>query len=89
MKNNFDAIVIGTGQSGPFLAVGMAASGQRVAMIERGRFGGTCVNTGCIPTKTLVASAHAAHMSPPRGRIRYPIGGANIYGHEASEGSQG
>src|ERR1700731_1981256 len=63
MKNNFDAIGIGTGQSGPFLAVGMAASDQRVAMIERGKFGGTCVNTGCIPTKTLVASAYSAHMS--------------------------
>jgi pyruvate/2-oxoglutarate dehydrogenase complex dihydrolipoamide dehydrogenase (E3) component len=63
MKNSFDAIVIGSGQSGPFLAARMAAAGQRVAIIERGRFGGTCVNTGCIPTKTLVASAYAAHMT--------------------------
>jgi len=63
MTTNFDAIVIGTGQSGPFLAVRLAAAGQRVAVIERGRFGGTCVNTGCIPTKTLVASAYAAHMT--------------------------
>jgi len=62
MKKDFDAIVIGTGQSGPFLAVRMAAAGQRVAIIERHRFGGTCVNTGCIPTKTLVASAYNAHM---------------------------
>ena len=62
MKKNFDAIVIGTGQSGPFLAVRMAAAGQRVAIIERNRFGGTCVNTGCIPTKTLVASAYNMHM---------------------------
>src|ERR1700751_625699 len=62
MKKNFDAIVIGTGQSGPFLAVRMAAAGQKVAIIERNRFGGTCVNTGCIPTKTLVASAYNAHM---------------------------
>jgi pyruvate/2-oxoglutarate dehydrogenase complex dihydrolipoamide dehydrogenase (E3) component len=69
MKNNFDAIVIGTGQSGPFLAVRMAASDQRVAMIERGCFGGTCVNTGCIPTKTLVASAYAAHMSRRAGEF--------------------
>ena len=60
MKKNFDAIVIGSGQSGPFLAVRIAAAGQRVAIIERGRFGGTCVNTGCIPTKMLVASAYAA-----------------------------
>jgi pyruvate/2-oxoglutarate dehydrogenase complex dihydrolipoamide dehydrogenase (E3) component len=62
MKKDFDAIVIGTGQSGPFLAVRMAAAGQRVAIIERHRIGGTCVNTGCIPTKTLVASAYNAHM---------------------------
>jgi pyruvate/2-oxoglutarate dehydrogenase complex dihydrolipoamide dehydrogenase (E3) component len=62
MKKNFDAIVIGSGQSGPFLAVRMAAAGQRVALIERHRIGGTCVNTGCIPTKTLVASAYNAHM---------------------------
>jgi pyruvate/2-oxoglutarate dehydrogenase complex dihydrolipoamide dehydrogenase (E3) component len=62
MKKDFDAIVIGSGQSGPFLAVRMAAAGQRVAIIERHRFGGTCVNTGCIPTKTLVASAYNAHM---------------------------
>jgi pyruvate/2-oxoglutarate dehydrogenase complex dihydrolipoamide dehydrogenase (E3) component len=62
MKVNFDAIVIGSGQSGPFLAVRMAAAGRRVALIERHRVGGTCVNTGCIPTKTLVASAYNAHM---------------------------
>jgi pyruvate/2-oxoglutarate dehydrogenase complex dihydrolipoamide dehydrogenase (E3) component len=62
MKKNFDAIVIGSGQSGPFLAVRMAAAGQRVALIERHRVGGTCVNTGCIPTKALVASAYNAHM---------------------------
>jgi pyruvate/2-oxoglutarate dehydrogenase complex dihydrolipoamide dehydrogenase (E3) component len=63
MKNKFDAIVIGSGQAGPFLAVRMATAGQRVAIIERARVGGTCVNTGCIPTKTLVASAYAAHMA--------------------------
>jgi pyruvate/2-oxoglutarate dehydrogenase complex dihydrolipoamide dehydrogenase (E3) component len=61
-SKDFDAIVIGCGQSGPFLAVRLAAAGQRVAIIERHRFGGTCVNTGCIPTKTLVASAYNAHM---------------------------
>ena len=62
MKKDFDAIVIGSGQAGPFLAVRMAAAGQRVALIERHYFGGTCVNAGCIPTKTLVASAYNAHM---------------------------
>ena len=59
----FDAIVIGTGQAGPPLARRLVAAGQRVAIIERKRFGGTCVNTGCIPTKTMVASAYAAHMA--------------------------
>jgi pyruvate/2-oxoglutarate dehydrogenase complex dihydrolipoamide dehydrogenase (E3) component len=75
MKNNFDAIVIGTGQSGPFLAVRMAAAGQRIAIIERGRFGGTCVNTGCIPTKTLVASAYAAHMTRRAGEFGVQLAG--------------
>lgn len=59
---HYDAIVIGTGQSGPSLAVDLAKSGRQVAVIERHRFGGTCVNTGCIPTKALVASARVAHM---------------------------
>ena len=63
MKKRFDAIVIGTGQSGPALAARLANAGQQVAIIERNRFGGTCVNTGCIPTKTLVASAYAAHLA--------------------------
>jgi pyruvate/2-oxoglutarate dehydrogenase complex dihydrolipoamide dehydrogenase (E3) component len=62
MPSSFDAIVIGTGQSGPSLAVRLAGAGMRVATIERKQFGGTCVNTGCIPTKTLVASARAAYM---------------------------
>ena len=59
----FDAIIIGTGQAGPSLAHRLAAAGQRVAIIERDRFGGTCVNTGCTPTKTLVACAYAAHLA--------------------------
>jgi pyruvate/2-oxoglutarate dehydrogenase complex dihydrolipoamide dehydrogenase (E3) component len=61
--NSYDAIVIGTGQAGPSLAARMAAAGMQVAIIERGRFGGTCVNTGCIPTKTLVASAYVAQIA--------------------------
>jgi pyruvate/2-oxoglutarate dehydrogenase complex dihydrolipoamide dehydrogenase (E3) component len=60
--SRFDAIVIGTGQAGPGLAARLAKAGQKVAIIERKLFGGTCVNTGCIPTKTMVASAYAAHM---------------------------
>lgn len=63
MPQDFDAIVIGTGQSGPALARRMASEGWRVAVVERGRPGGTCVNTGCIPTKTLVASAKVAAMA--------------------------
>jgi len=60
---SYDAIIIGTGQAGPSLARRLAGSGMKVAIIERNRFGGTCVNTGCTPTKTLVASAYAIHMA--------------------------
>ena len=60
MARTFDAIIIGTGQAGPPLAGRLTRSGMKVAVIERKSFGGTCVNTGCIPTKTLVASAEAA-----------------------------
>lgn len=63
MPAKFDAIVIGTGQSGPALAGRMSGAGMKVAVLERKLFGGTCVNTGCIPTKTLVASARAAHVA--------------------------
>ena len=63
MNRQFDAIVIGTGQSGPALAVRLATAGWKVAIVERARYGGTCVNTGCIPTKTLIASAYAAHLA--------------------------
>jgi pyruvate/2-oxoglutarate dehydrogenase complex dihydrolipoamide dehydrogenase (E3) component len=59
----YDALVIGTGQAGPSLAVRLAKAGQKVAVVERAQFGGTCVNTGCIPTKTMVASARAAHVA--------------------------
>ena len=63
MNQSFDAIVIGTGQAGPPLAGRLTSSGMKVAVIERKLFGGTCVNTGCTPTKTLVASAYAAHLA--------------------------
>ena len=63
MTTRFDTIVIGTGQSGPSLAARLAGAGRKVVIIERKRFGGTCVNTGCMPTKTLVASAYAAHLA--------------------------
>jgi pyruvate/2-oxoglutarate dehydrogenase complex dihydrolipoamide dehydrogenase (E3) component len=63
MGQHFDAIVVGTGQAGPALAERMAKEGLSVAIMERELFGGTCVNTGCIPTKALVSSAHVAWMS--------------------------
>jgi pyruvate/2-oxoglutarate dehydrogenase complex dihydrolipoamide dehydrogenase (E3) component len=63
MNVTYDAIIIGTGQAGPSLAVRLANAGMKTAIVERKRFGGTCVNTGCIPTKTLIASARAAHVA--------------------------
>ncbi len=63
MAERYDAIVIGTGQSGPSLADRLAEEGMTTAVLERERFGGTCVNVGCTPTKALVASARAAHMA--------------------------
>lgn len=63
MTQRFDAIIVGAGQAGPPLAGRLTAAGQKVAVIERKLVGGTCVNYGCIPTKTLIASAHAAHMA--------------------------
>ena len=63
MRQHLDALVIGAGQAGPSLAARLAASGRRTAIVERHSFGGTCVNTGCMPTKALVASARAIHMA--------------------------
>jgi pyruvate/2-oxoglutarate dehydrogenase complex dihydrolipoamide dehydrogenase (E3) component len=76
MTISYDALIIGTGQAGPSLAVRLANAGMKVAIIERNRFGGTCVNTGCIPTKTLIASARTAHVAR-RGRdFGVTIGGS-------------
>jgi pyruvate/2-oxoglutarate dehydrogenase complex dihydrolipoamide dehydrogenase (E3) component len=63
MNERFDAIVIGTGQAGPSLAVRLAKAGRKTVIVERKRIGGTCVNNGCIPTKTLIASARAAYVA--------------------------
>jgi pyruvate/2-oxoglutarate dehydrogenase complex dihydrolipoamide dehydrogenase (E3) component len=63
LPENYDAIIIGTGQAGPSLAARLSAAGMKIAVIERKLFGGTCVNTGCTPTKTLVASAYAIHLA--------------------------
>jgi pyruvate/2-oxoglutarate dehydrogenase complex dihydrolipoamide dehydrogenase (E3) component len=76
MATKYDAIVIGTGQAGPSLAVRLADTGMKVAIIERKRFGGTCVNNGCIPTKTLVASARTAHVARQAGDYGVTIPGS-------------
>jgi pyruvate/2-oxoglutarate dehydrogenase complex dihydrolipoamide dehydrogenase (E3) component len=71
----YDAIVIGTGQSGPALTRRLVAAGWQVAIIERKLFGGTCVNTGCTPTKALVASAYSAHLARRSAEYGVTIGG--------------
>src|ERR1700749_2506670 len=63
MTRHFDAAIIGTGQAGTPLANRLSEAGQSVVVIERGRVGGTCGNNGCIPTKTMVASAYAARLA--------------------------
>ena len=78
MTTTYDAIIIGTGQAGPFLAQRLSTAGMKVAIIERKLFGGTCVNTGCIPTKTLVASAYAAHLVRRAGDFGVDSGGVNV-----------
>jgi pyruvate/2-oxoglutarate dehydrogenase complex dihydrolipoamide dehydrogenase (E3) component len=75
MPRHFDAIVIGSGQAGPFLAARFAKAGKTVALFEREHLGGTCVNDGCIPTKTLVASARAAHVVRDAARFGVMHGG--------------
>ena len=78
MTTTYDAIIIGTGQAGPFLAQRLSTAGMKVAIIERKLFGGTCVNTGCIPTKTLVASAYAAHLVRRAAEFGVDSGGVNV-----------
>jgi pyruvate/2-oxoglutarate dehydrogenase complex dihydrolipoamide dehydrogenase (E3) component len=78
MTNTHDALIIGAGQAGPPLAGRLTAAGMSVGLVERKLFGGTCVNTGCIPTKTLIASAYAAHLA--RRAAEY---GVNIAGEVA------
>jgi pyruvate/2-oxoglutarate dehydrogenase complex dihydrolipoamide dehydrogenase (E3) component len=76
VAEKFDAIIIGAGQAGPPLAGRLTQAGQTVAVIERKLVGGTCVNSGCIPTKTLVASAHTAHTA--RRGAEYGVGTGEI-----------
>src|SRR6516164_4449213 len=75
MTTQYDAIIIGTGQAGPPLAGRLTQSGMKVAIIERKLFGGTCVNTECIPTKTMLASAYAARMAQRAAEYGVMIGG--------------
>ncbi|ORB88293.1 FAD-containing oxidoreductase [Mycobacterium persicum] len=76
MTQRFDSIIVGAGQAGPSLAGRLTGAGQRVAVVERKLIGGTCVNNGCIPTKTLVASAHAAHVA--RRAAEYGVGTGSV-----------
>jgi pyruvate/2-oxoglutarate dehydrogenase complex dihydrolipoamide dehydrogenase (E3) component len=76
MMTNHDAIIIGAGQAASPLAVKLANAGMKVAIIERHLFGGTCVNTGCIPTKTLIASAYAAHITRQANEFGVVINGS-------------
>jgi len=73
---NYDAIVIGSGQAGPFIAVRLAKAGLKTLLIEREHLGGTCVNDGCIPTKTMIASARTAHMARRAGEFGVVVGEA-------------
>ena len=75
MTTRYDALIIGSGQAGPSLAARLASTGMKVALIEREHLGGTCVNDGCMPTKTLVASARAAHMARRAGDYGVKLGG--------------
>jgi len=75
MATSFDAIVIGSGQAGPFLATRLAGAGMKTALIEREHLGGTCVNDGCIPTKTLLASARTAHVARRAALYGVNVGG--------------
>ena len=75
---HFDAIIIGTGQAGPPLAARFAGAGKSVAIVERDKFGGTCVNTGCTPTKTLVASARAIHVARRGAEFGFVVGDVRV-----------
>ena len=78
MQKNFDVIVLGAGQAGPPLAARFAERGMAVALVEREHLGGTCVNDGCIPTKTLVASARVAHVARHAGKYGVQAGDVSV-----------
>src|SRR4051794_26727376 len=74
----FDALIIGTGQAGPALASRLSHAGMSVAVVERGKFGGTCVNNGCTPTKAMVASAYAAQLARRAGEYGLSVGSVKV-----------
>src|SRR5580658_9949227 len=74
----FDAIVIGTGQAGKPLSYALADLGWKVALIERAELGGSCINTGCTPTKTMVASAQVAHYARDAARWGVQVSGVSV-----------
>ena len=78
MTEKYDAIVIGAGQAGPALAARLGSEGLKTAIIERKLLGGTCVNVGCIPTKTLVGSARAIHMARRGGEYGFSTGEVRV-----------
>src|SRR5664279_864648 len=78
MALHFDAIIVGAGQAGPSLVARLANAGRKVALIERHLLGGTCVNTGCTPTKTLVASAYAAHLARRGAEFGVKVGPVSV-----------
>src|SRR2546422_8796323 len=86
-----DAIVIGSGQAGVPLATRLAASGRRTVLVERSRLGGTCINYGGTPTKTMGARARAAHMARTAGRPRGQAGAGrgDLPAHGARQGAVG
>src|SRR5437660_5706848 len=73
-----DAIVIGSGQAGVPLAARLATSGRQTVLVERSRLGGTCVNYGCTPTKTMIASARAAHVARTSARLGIHVGEVRV-----------
>ncbi|MEK6246276.1 MAG: FAD-dependent oxidoreductase, partial [Pseudomonadota bacterium] len=78
MAERFDAIVIGAGQAGPALCARLGEQGLKTAIVERKLLGGTCVNVGCIPTKTLVASARAVHVARRGGEFGFAAGDIKV-----------
>ena len=75
---DFDVIVVGSGQAGVPLAARLARAGKRVLIAERGELGGTCVNSGCTPTKTMIASARAAHVARTAARLGVRVGPVEV-----------